>query len=131
MTRARIVNRLPQFTADVQRKLARAMTQALVLGTSESAAVTPRHTGNLLNSMYRNVSGDGSKVVGSAGYTAEYAMYVHEASGKLKGLPRPKEGGRDQGVFWGPSGQPEFLRIGFERAEPNIRAVVTGAINTS
>ena len=42
------------------------------------------------------------------------------------GLPRADK----KGVYWGPSGEPGFVRKGFERAEPNIRAVITGAIRT-
>jgi hypothetical protein len=49
------------------------------------------------------VDGDASVLVG---YTANYALYVHEnMEMKLKGLPR--QSGR--GVYWGPKGQPKFL----------------------
>lgn len=40
------------------------------------------------------------------GYTAPYALYVHEnLEMKLAGKPRPS----GLGVYWGPNGQPKFL----------------------
>lgn len=130
MATKRITNKLPQFTATMQARAARGMTQALILGASEAAAFTPQQTSNLINSQFKHVDQSGAKIVGTAGYTAEYALAVHEASGKLKGLPRPKKDGKAQGNFWDPRGQPEFLKKGFERAEPNIRAVLKGSIKT-
>ncbi len=114
MSRARIVNKFPQFTADVQRKLARGMTQAMVLGASEASVLTPIDTSNLLNSQFRKIELDGQRVVGTCGYTAEYAVHVHDPDNRQE--------------FRRASAEKEFLRKGFERAEPNIRAVVAGSI---
>lgn len=75
---ARITDRLPQFTSDVQRRGARGMTQALVLGASEASVLTPIDTSNLLNSQYKDVRREGSRVVGTVGYTADYALPVHD-----------------------------------------------------
>lgn len=116
MKPARVTNRLPQFTADVQRKLARGMTQGLILGASEASVLTPIDTSNLINSQYRRVERDGERVVGTVGYTAEYAVHVHD--------PEVRQN------FRRASADKEFLKKGFERAEPNIRAVITGAIKT-
>lgn len=110
----RVVNRLPQFVSQVERRGARAMTQALILGASEASALTPIDTSTLLNSQYREVSVDGTAVRGRVGYTAEYAAAVHDPD-------NPQNFRRE-------SAEKEFLRKGFERAEPNIRAVLTGAI---
>jgi hypothetical protein len=127
VTRPRIVNRLPAFVEDVQRKAARAMTAALVLGASEAAAMTPRATSNLINSQDKDVdTSNPARIVGTVLYTAEYALAVHEAPGKLRGLNVPRPNGL--GVVWGPSGEPSFLSKGFIRAEPNIRKVIKGAI---
>lgn len=127
---ARIVNNLQQFIDGVERKTARAMTAAIVRGASELPALTPVDTSNLLNSQYRNVSKrPAGGVVGTVGFTAEYAAAVHAASGKLKGLPRPKRDGKAQGVFWGPNdGRPKFLALAFERAQPDINAILGGAL---
>lgn len=116
MSRARITNRLPQFLSAVEQKAARGVTQALILGASEASVMTPVDTSTLLNSQYRNVTKDGSKIVGTVGYTAEYAKYVHD--------PNVRQ------VFRRSTAEKEFLRKGFEEAEPNIRAVIAGAIKT-
>ena len=112
----RIVNRLPQFVGSVQARAARGMTQALVLGASEASVLTPIDTGTLLNSQYRRVDKDGEKIVGSVGYTAEYALAVHDPD-------NPQNFRRE-------TSEKEFLRKGFENAEPNIRRVLKGALKT-
>jgi hypothetical protein len=116
MATRRTSNRLPQFLAAVEQKAARGVTQALILGASEASVMTPIDTSTLLNSQFRNVTKDGSKIVGTVGYTAEYARYVHDPNVKQK--------------FRRSTAEKEFLRKGFEEAEPNIRAVITGAIKT-
>lgn len=115
-TPKRMTNRLPQFIGQVEQKAARAMTQALILGASEASVMTPVDTSTLLNSQYRKVDKDGTKIVGTVGYTAEYAEYVHDPNVKQR--------------FRRSTAEKEFLKKGFEEAEPNIRAVITGAIKT-
>jgi hypothetical protein len=126
----RITNNLGQFVQRIEDKAHVGMAQALILGASEAAALTPRSSSVLINSQFRRVSNEGWKVVGRVGYTANYALAVHEAEGKLKGTntPRPKENGISRGNVWDPSGEPEFLKKGFERAEPNIRKALKGAL---
>lgn len=116
MATRRTSNRLPQFLAAVEQKAARGVTQAMILGASEASVMTPVDTSTLLNSQFRNVTKEGSKIVGTVGYTAEYAKYVHDPNVKQK--------------FRRSTAEKEFLRKGFEDAEPNIRAVITGAIKT-
>lgn len=116
MSRARITNRLPQFLSAVEQKAARGVTQALILGASEASVMTPVDTSTLLNSQFRSVTKDGSRIVGTVGYTAEYARYVHDPAIKQN--------------FRRSTAEKEFLKKGFEEAEPNIRAVITGAIKT-
>lgn len=116
MATRRTSNRLPQFITAVEQKAARGVTQALILGASEASVMTPVDTSTLLNSQFRSVAKDGSKIVGTVGYTAEYAKYVHD--------PNVRQ------VFRRSTAEKEFLRKGFEESEPNIRAVITGAIKT-
>lgn len=116
MATRRMTNRLPQFLSAVEQKAARGVTQALILGASEASVMTPVDTSTLLNSQFRNVAKDGSKIVGTVGYTAEYAKYVHDPNIKQR--------------FRRSTAQKEFLRKGFEESEPNIRAVIAGAIKT-
>lgn len=112
----KVINRLPQFVGDVRVRAARGMTQALVLGAAEASVLTPIATSNLLNSQYRRVELDGEKIVGSVGYTAEYALAVHDPD-------NPQN-------FRRASAKKEFLKLGFEQAEPNILKVIAGSIRT-
>ena len=116
MAKARITNNLPRFTGKVQIKAARGMTQALILGAAEASVLTPIDTSTLLNSQYRSVDKQDAKIVGTVGYTADYAIPVHDPAHKQN--------------FRRPSAEKLFLKHGFERAEPNIHAVITGAIKT-
>lgn len=112
----RVINNLPAFVSQVQRNAARGMTQALILGASEASVLTPIDTSTLLNSQYKHVDTKGSAVIGTVGYTAEYAAYVHDTQVTQ--------------TFRRASASKEFLKLGFENAEPNIRAVLKGAIRT-
>jgi hypothetical protein len=116
LNKPRITNGLPQFVGRVQVNAARAMTQALVIGNSEAAAFTPIDTSTLLNSNYKQVEAQAGRVVGRAGYTAEYAAAVNS--------PDNKQNFRRAGA------EKNFLSKGFERAEPKIRAVISGALKT-
>ncbi|CAN5717717.1 hypothetical protein BH10PSE18_BH10PSE18_08320 [soil metagenome] len=112
----RITNKLPQFVSAVERKAARSMLQGLILGASEASVMTPIDTSALLNSQYRKVEKDGTKIVGTVGYTVAYAQVVHDPDHRQR--------------FRRATARKEFLKLGFENAEPNIRAVITGAIKT-
>lgn len=116
MAGARVVNRLPQFVETVERNAAAAMVKALVIGASEASVMTPIDTSTLLNSQYLQVTKEGARILGTVGYTASYALPVHSPDHPQK--------------FRRPTAMKEFLRLGFENAEPNIRAVITGAIKT-
>ena len=111
---ARITNKLPAYVKTVEGKAVRGMTQALILGASEAAALTPIDTSTLINSQFRDVGTAEGRVVGRVGYTAAYALPVHDPENPQK--------------FTRPTAEKEFLKHGFERAEPNIRAVITGVI---
>lgn len=117
-SRIRVVNRMPDFLTATQARAHRVVLSSLNPVAAEAAGMTPRENSNLINSQYRNVQQQGSRVVGRIGYTAEYAAAVHEAEGKLLGTDTPRASGK--GVVWGPSGEPEFLRKGGEQAKPIV-----------
>lgn len=108
--RVKVTNRLPEFVNDVERRSARAVAQALILGTSEASVLTPIDTGTLINSRFSEVKKDGTRIVGTTGYTAEYAQPVNDPD-------HPQD-------FRRPSAEKDFLRKGFENAKPNIDRVV-------
>jgi len=111
VTKVNVVNKLPQFVEERENLAARAITQALVLGSAEAAVLTPIDTSTLLNSQYREVRAEDGKVIGTAGYTARYALPVHD--------PKHKQ------TFRRATAEKEFLKKGFENAKPNIDAVLT------
>lgn len=114
MSKPRITNRLPQFIGRVQVNAARGMTRALTLGASEASVLTPIDTSTLINSQYKSLRAEAGRIIGTAGYTAEYAAAVHDPD-------NPQ-------TFRRASAEKSFLSKGFENAEPNIRAVLIGAI---
>lgn len=114
MARATVTNRLPQFVDRQQRRAAGAVLAATITGAAEASVLTPRDTSNLLNGQYRRVDRSGDTITGRVGYIADYALPVHDPD-------NPQN-------FRRASAEKEFLRKGFERAEPNIRAVLSGAI---
>lgn len=112
---ARLEDNLQQFVAgSVPARAARGMTQALILGASEAAVLTPIDTSTLINSQFRNTRSDGSRIVGTVGYTADYAVFVHD--------PDVKQ------TFRRSTAEKEFLRKGMERAEPQMRRALAGSL---
>lgn len=86
-------------------KAVRAIKAATYIIRTESATMTPIETSALINSQFDTVEVNGTMITGRVGYAANYAIYVHNASGKLSGQPRPS----GKGVYWGPHGEPQFL----------------------
>ena len=115
------------------RMTEKAITEVLIIGEGYSASLTPMDTGNLLQSMYREVKNTSGKVSGRVGYTSNYAAAVHGMPGTLKGQPREHfgrtrnysdagpiqsiefGGGTGNGNYWDPDAEPEFLKKAFER----------------
>ena len=92
----------------------RALTEALIVAEGYAASLTPMDSGNLLQSMFREVKPHGNGYTGRIGYTANYAAAVHGMPGTLRGQPRdPNNPGR--GDFWDPDAEPEFLNKAIER----------------
>ena len=104
------------FVNDVERRAVRAVTAGLIVGASHAARYTPIDTSTLINSQYRDVRVNGVMITGRVGYSANYAVYVHEASGKLKGEPRNSGSGN----YWDTNAKPKFLQAGFEEARQEV-----------
>ena len=113
----------------------KAVTKILIAGQAASDAITPIDSGNLINSKFREVKRTTTGYRGTTGYTAEYAKWVHEMSGKLKGQPRAHFGKTREGVefgggtgvgnYWDPNAEPKFLKKGFERdAADEIQQII-------
>ena len=82
----------------------------MIMGSSQAALYTPIDTSTLINSQYREIVINGSLVTGRVGYSANYAMLVHD--------PNVKQN------FRRPTAQKEFLSKGFEDTRGQIDALV-------
>lgn len=92
---------LNALIGDIQgRKAVRALQSALIIGSSQAALYTPIDTSTLINSQYRSLNLNGTKLTGRVGYSANYAVYVHDPN-----VPQ---------TFRRATAQKEFLTKGFE-----------------
>ncbi|EIZ9234983.1 HK97 gp10 family phage protein [Cronobacter sakazakii] len=96
---------------DVQgRKVVRAVQSVLLIGGAQSALYTPIDTSTLLNSQFREIDANGTKVTGRVGYSADYAVYVHDPN-----VPQ---------TFRRATARKEFLTKGFEDTREQIDRVM-------
>ncbi|EOV8937816.1 HK97 gp10 family phage protein [Cronobacter sakazakii] len=96
---------------DVQgRKAVRAVQSALLIGGAQAALYTPIDTSTLLNSQFREIDANGTKVTGRVGYSANYAVYVHDPN-----VPQ---------TFRRATARKEFLTKGFEDTREQIDRVM-------
>lgn len=120
---------------DIQgKKAVRAIQAAMLIGGVQAAIYTPIDTSTLINSQFREMSFNGTRITGKVGYSAKYAMYVHSASGKLKGQSRADfgvtragasfGGGTGTGKYWDPNAKPGFLKAGFDESRQQIEAAM-------
>lgn len=92
---------LNRLVDDIQgRKAVRALQSALIIGSSQAALYTPIDTSTLINSQYREMDIKGTRLTGRVGYSANYAVYVHD--------PEVTQ------TFRRSTAQKEFLTKGFE-----------------
>ncbi|HHX7274041.1 TPA: HK97 gp10 family phage protein [Yersinia enterocolitica] len=102
---------LNRLINDIQgRKAVRAMTKALIIGASQAALYTPIDTSTLINSQFRDISVNGTRLTGRVGYSANYAMYVHD--------PNVKQ------TFRRATAEKEFLTKGFADAKQSIENAI-------
>lgn len=90
------------------RKTVRAIQSALLIGGAQSSIYTPIDTATLLNSQFREISVNGTRVTGRVGYSASYAAYVHDPN-----VPQN---------FRRATAKKEFLVKGFEDTRKQIDA---------
>jgi hypothetical protein len=81
---------------------------------------TPIDTSTLINSQFDTVEVSGTRITGKVGYSAKYALYVHNASGKLAGKPRSN----GNGTYWSPGGEPQFLTKAAQRTKDLVDGVI-------
>lgn len=102
---------LDRIIKDVQgRKVVRALQSAMLIGSAQAALYTPIDTSTLINSQFREITSNGVRVTGRVGYTANYAVFVHD--------PEVKQ------TFRRASARKEFLTKGFEDTRSQIDSAV-------
>lgn len=104
------------------QKIVTAITSASNIIATEAASMTPIATSTLINSQYRSIDINGTLVTGRIGYSANYAIYVHNAPGTLLGKGVKRSNGK--GKVWDPQAEPQFL----DKAVDNTRSMVDAAI---
>ncbi|KDV95791.1 hypothetical protein [Raoultella ornithinolytica] len=102
---------LDRIIKDVQgRKVVRALQSALLIGSAQADIYTAIDTSTLINSQFREIIVNGVRITGRAGYTANYAVFVHD--------PEVKQN------FRRATAQKEFLTKGFDDTRSQIDAAV-------
>lgn len=98
---------LSKLIGDIQgRKAVRAIYKALYIGGVQASLYTPIDTSTLINSQFRDVNVSGKMLTGRVGYSANYAVYVHDPSVKQN--------------FRRSTARKEFLKLGFEESRSQI-----------
>lgn len=92
------------------KKIARALHRALDIGGRQAAVYTPIDTKTLINSQFRDVKVKGALFTGRVGYSASYAVFVHD--------PNVKQ------TFRRPTAKKEFLLKGFKETKQMIDQAV-------
>lgn len=92
------------------RKVTRAIQAAMLIGGAQATLFTPIDTSTLINSQFREITVNGTRVTGRVGYSANYAVFVHD--------PKVKQ------TFRRATARKEFLKLGFEESRDEIEAAM-------
>lgn len=93
------------------RKVTRAIQAAMLIGGAQATLFTPiGDTSTLINSQFREITVNGTRVTGRVGYSANYAVFVHDPKVKQK--------------FVRATARKEFLALGFEESRDEIEAAM-------
>ncbi|MBT0353110.1 HK97 gp10 family phage protein [Morganella morganii subsp. morganii] len=92
------------------RKVTRAIQAAMLIGGAQATLFTPIDTSTLINSQFREITVNGTRVTGRVGYSANYAVFVHD--------PKVKQ------TFRRATARKEFLTLGFEGSRDEIEAAM-------
>jgi len=101
-----------------------AMAKVLSIGMTGAKELAPLEYGTLINSAFRRIEYTPHGIRGVAGFTAAYAIYLHE---NRNWSPRPPD--KKTGPGWNPNAKPKFLERGF--TDPDQRALMQKAIGSS
>lgn len=102
---------------------ARGLKKAGLTLQRASQLKVPVDLGVLKNSAFTRAFGSGIKTVVTVGYTANYAIYVHE-NVEMKGRGMPRSSGK--GNYWDPAGrgQAKFLEEPARSMKAELRNII-------
>lgn len=66
------------FINATTKKAEATIHKAILVGAELSAVYTPIDTSTLINSQFRETKVNGTRITGRVGYSASYAVYVHD-----------------------------------------------------
>ncbi|AGH16068.1 hypothetical protein VPKG_00031 [Vibrio phage pYD21-A] len=89
-----------------------AMAKVLSIGMTGAKELAPIEYSTLINSSFRRIEGSRLNWRGIAGFTVNYAVYLHE---KTNWKPRPPD--KKAGPAWNANATPKFLARGFTDPE--------------
>lgn len=118
-----VINKLRAQDRAWDRSIAVGLKKAGLFLQRKSQLQVPVDYGNLKASAFTRATGTGYGTKVTVGYTAAYALSVHEKTAmKLKGRPRPN----DRGKYWDPQGRAKakFLEGPMREEADTIRAIV-------
>ena len=127
---AKVASNINRIIDNIEgKRTVRAIYQALDYIGIESAAKVPVDTNTLLNSQFRDVVVRGTRITGRIGYSAKYAVYVHEAKGIHLGTrtPRPVKRGEkagSRGNIWDRMGEPKFLEKPAQESRSKVDDII-------
>lgn len=102
----------------------RTITEVLITAAGHAAAITPVATSTLLNSQFRTVVPSIAGWSGVLGYGVNYAEFVHDKPGTLRGK-RVQRSPASMGFVWGPNAEPGFLSKGVEKMlRQDVRGII-------
>lgn len=103
----RFIANLRKEREAIPRRIGQGLKKAGLYLQAQSQKMVPVDEGNLKASAFTRSHGSGRNTVVAVGYTASYAVYVHEAVAmKLEGRKRPARGKKKgRGRYWDPQGR--------------------------
>lgn|SRR3990167_1107320 len=124
-----IIANLVRATRSIEMGTEQGLKLAGLRLQKESQGLVPVDLGPLKASAYTRATGTGLRTVVYVGYTALYALHVHELigmtlKGQLRTVPPGQPGYR--GRFWDPQGkaQAKFLEEPARRLIPTLRTII-------
>lgn len=121
-----IIRNLGRINAQIARGVARGLKRGGLLLQKESQKIVPVDKGPLKASAFtRNVGGSGFKTDIIVGYTADYAVYVHENLEARHGAEFNAAFGKEIGAKpRGPNQQAKFLEQPARQLKPTILKII-------